>query len=128
MIKRIKEKQSEHDRIIEASANTWRRDAENVVHTNPDGEQNFSVNEDSFPDVVITDQNNYLLVVEEIETEDTVTEEEKKQWEEYAGFGAKFNLVVPEAKLSDAFELIQSIDNMNIQGYRIKNGHIEFIL
>jgi len=93
MAKRTKERQSEHDKVIEASASTWKRNPKNVVHTNPDGEQNFSVNEDSFPDVVITDRNNRLLAVEEIETKDTITDEEKSQWEEYAGFGVEFNLI-----------------------------------
>lgn len=85
------------------------------------------MNEDSFPDVIITDRNNTLIAVEEVETEDTVMEEEKQQWKEYAKFGVKFNLIVPEVKLSDALKLTYSINNVNVQGYRIINGEIKFI-
>jgi len=126
MTNRNPQKQSEHDKVAEASARTWRRNQDNVVYTNPNGQQNFSVGGDHFPDVVATDRNNRLVAVEEIETEDTVTIEESKQWKEYAGLGVKFNLVVPKEKTKDAFDLSRSIGNINIQGYYLENGEVRF--
>ena len=126
MANRTSDSQSEHDRVIEASAATWRRNQANVVHTNPNGKQNFSVNDSSFPDIVITDVNNRLLAIEEIETEDSVNQLESKQWTEYAGFGVKFNLVVPATKINEAYELIKPVGNIRIQGYSQRNGQIIF--
>jgi len=66
MAERTDERQSEHDKVVEASATTWRKNQSNVVYTNPSGKQNFAVNRYSYPDVVVTDRNNRLVVIEEI--------------------------------------------------------------
>ncbi len=119
---------AEHDRIVGASAYTWIRD-DRIVHTNPGGFKNFSVNGESFPDVIVTSLQNQLIAVEEIETEDSVTDEESKQWIEYAAFGVSFNLIVPVGKLADAQILVNTkgIDNIRIQGYSVDSvGRVAF--
>lgn len=126
MTKRLPEKQSEHDRVIAASAKTWQKNPLYVVHTNPNGEQNFSVNGDQFPDVIITDSNNKLLAVEEIETEDSVAEEESKQWLTYSRFGVPLHLVVPAQKVNDAINLTRHMVNIKIQEYYIEDNEIKF--
>lgn len=123
---RLPQKQSEHDSVVEASAATYRKNPENVVHTNPGGEKNFSVNQDSYPDIVITDRIGNLVATEEIETEDSVVEGEVSQWEKYANFGVRFNLVVPAAEMNAATNLTRNIKNINVQGYSIENGEIRF--
>ena len=127
MENRVQKEKSNHDKVIEASAETWRKKPENVVHTNPSGQNNFSVNEDNFPDVVIVDSSNNLKAVEEIETESSVTEEEKTQWEKYASFGARFNLIIPTALVEKALKLTESISNVYIQSYHFVNGEIKFV-
>lgn len=126
MAKRLPEKQTEHDRVITASAKTWQKNPVYVVHTNPNGEQNFPVNGDQFPDVIITDSNNKLLAVEEIETEDSVTVEESQQWSEYSRFGVPMYLVVPFPKINEATSLTKNMVNIKIQGYYFENNEIKF--
>lgn len=124
---RIQQNWPEHDKVVEASANTWRQNSNQVAHTNPDGFKRFSVGETSFPDVVITDIQNRLLAVEEVETEDTLTEEGLDQWKEYSSFNVPLNLIVPAEKVLDAQTLISGIVNIKIQGYVIESGNVRFV-
>lgn len=126
MVHRSNEKQSEHDRVVEASAATWRRNSSRIVYTNPGSFKNYKVNQNSYPDVVVTDGSNNIIAVEEVETEDSVIKAEISQWGEYAGFGVKFNLIVPIGKVDDALSLTRNINNVSIQGYGIENGEIYF--
>lgn len=120
--KRNNTKQTEHDKVVTASAATWQNKPGRVVHTNPGGDKNFSVNGDNYPDVVVVDNQNQLLAVEEIETEESVNQNEAEQWEKYSGFGVRLNLVVPESHVSEAQRLTSSISSVIVQGYRIGPG------
>lgn len=117
-----------HDKIIKASANTYKKRRGIWIHVNPGEEKNFAVlsnDEEFYPDLVITDEENNLLIIEEIETDDSVNENEKSQWIKYASFGIEFRLVVPKSKLTEARNLTLGINNIEIQGYYFDlNGKI----
>jgi hypothetical protein len=71
-------------------------------------------------------------VIEEIETEDSVTEQEAEQWADYGSLGvATFNLVVPASCKDAALEIIRRKKIRGItrvQAYYTRNGRVEFEL
>lgn len=125
---RFKKQQLIHDKVVKASANTYKIHEGVLIYINPSEEKNFFIlsnGEKFYPDVVITDEENRILTVEEIETDDSVNENEKSQWIKYASFGIKFRLVVPKSKLTEAKNLTLGINNIEIQGYYFDlNGKI----
>lgn len=126
---RSKKQKLIHDKVVKAVANTYERRKGVLVYINPGEEKNFAVlsnDKEFYPDVVITDEEeNRLLIIEEIETDDSVNEDEKSQWIKYASFGTKFNLVVPKNKLTETRMLARGISNIEIQGYYFDpNGKI----
>ncbi len=126
MSKRSEEKQREHDLIVRTSYKTWVERGDVRAYQNPGDEHNFSVAGSYFPDVVVMDLNNNLYLVEEVETEETVTSEELEEWKHFAGFGVLLNLIVPEGKKDEALRLIDGISNIRLQTYTFKNGQLEF--
>lgn len=141
MAKRNSQKQSEHDAVIEASAGTYGQWQANgyVVSTNPDGERRLpvgSADNPRYPDIVVWmpkyrgSSNGTAEVIEEIETETSVTEQEADQWADYASLGvSQFNLVVPRSKKADALLIIQKkriLGISKVQGYYISQGRIYF--
>jgi len=128
MAKRTPEKQAEHDLVVNTSYKTWVDRGDVKAYANPGDMHNFSVAGVYYPDIVVTDLNNNFYLIEEVETEDTVTLEESQQWKVFAGFGVLLNLIVPQAKLEEAQQLIKGISNIRIQPYTINNGKIEFRL
>jgi hypothetical protein len=127
-MKRSEEKQREHDLIIHTSFKTWEDRGDVNVYQNPGDEHNFSVAGVYYPDIVVLDKTNNLYLIEEVETEDTVTEEEAKEWKNFANFGVLLNLIVPEEKLEEAKQLSKDITNIRIQTYTFKNGVLDFHL
>lgn len=130
--------QSEHDVVVRASAATY-SDLEkqgNKVTTNPNGQQNQKVGEDNYPDVIVwkpSEENpnsGTAIVIEEIETEESVTESESIQWKKYAELGVSvFRLIVPLSKTQDAYTLIvtKKIKVSEIWSYEIKDdGRVTF--
>lgn len=107
--------QNEHDAVVIESAKTyWKlmQDGYNV-DTNPNGEQNRSVGENNYPDVIVWKPANpgsnsiQAIIIEEIETSESVNETEAEQWIIYAGLGIKFILIVPEESVISANEIIK---------------------
>ena len=135
--------QSEHDAVVLASARTY-ADWKNkgfVVSVNPDGQKNQSIGSDQkprYPDVLVWRPNTpgassgRAHIIEEIETDDSVTEEEAGQWADYGSLGVEtFSLVVPVELRDDALEIIRrrGISGITrVQGYWVRNGRIEFQL
>ena len=123
---RTAEKQREHDLVASTSFKTWVDRIDVKAYANPGDEHNFSVAGTYYPDIVVTDLSNGLYLIEEVETDDTITEEESKEWHDFAGFGVLLNLIVPEEKLEEAKKLTADITNIRIQTYTFKNGRLEF--
>ena len=119
---RIPQEQSEHDQVVEASANTY-RNGKRHVYTNPNGERNTPIS-DLYPDVIV--QEGRDIVIEEIETSSSVNEREKEQWRSYANIGCTFKLVVPRAKLAEARRLASGLRIDTIQGYVVQGGKVVF--
>jgi len=80
------------------------------MFTNPNGEQNMGVkkNEESaYPDVVVVDtEKNIAIMIGEVETASTVTEDEATQWKEYSSLCSTFYLYVPENYASEAKRIL----------------------
>ena len=132
--------QSEHDIVVRESARTY---AEQVkqgykVSTNPGSDKNFYVGteqEPKYPDVVVWKPRapqatgGSVMIIEEIETEETVTEDHASQWKEYGGLGvSSFRLIVPKAKAGDAKSIVDAkkIRVSEIWSYSIWNGSVHF--
>ena len=135
--------QSEHDAVVLASARTYSGWTNKgfKVSVNPNGQKNQFVGKSEsplYPDVVVWEPHSSgsasgkAHIIEEIETEDSVTEQEAGQWADYGSLGvATFNLVVPARCRDDALEIIRRNKIRGItrvQAYYARNGRIEFEL
>jgi hypothetical protein len=119
MVRRNLQNQNLHDLVVEASAQTyWQmRQQGYSVSTNPDGITNQFIgtaNDPKYPDVIVWKPNapgsntGTAVIIEEIETEDSVNGTEVRQWIEYANLNVnKFILVVPASKAAAALDLIR---------------------
>lgn len=130
--------QKEHDIVVAASAGTYNELIKqgHKVSTNPNGQQNQKVGGDHYPDVIVWKPNQEnpntgtAIVIEEIETEETVNESEAKQWREYAELGISiFRLIVPLSKVQSALQIVQTkkIKVTEIWSYEVKDdGRVVF--
>ena len=124
-----------HDRVVEASANTYAESIEQgyKVSTNPGATKSQKVGGEPglYPDVIVwmPDTNNpssgKAIIIEEIETEDTVNENEASQWLKFGELGIKFQLIVPFSHASIALQLVQNqqINVSEIWYYTISPGN-----
>lgn len=70
-----------------------------------------------------------VSVIEEIETEESVTDNEAEQWKDYASLGIQmFRLIVPKSKVSTAKQIVEKkkIAVTEIWSYTITNGTVSF--
>jgi hypothetical protein len=141
MKRRKSQWQSEHDAVVEASGRTyssWSAKGYGIA-TNPGGSKNGFVGPPAklrYPDVVLWRPNSpgastgTVTVIEEIETEDSVTDDEADQWADYASLGVEtFNLVAPFSKKPAALEIIRRrkiVGITRIQGYYFQQGQVRF--
>lgn len=112
--------QSKHDRIVQASADTYKS---GKIYTNPDGEKNTSIS-GLYPDVIVSRPNG--IIIEEVETESSINEHEKDQWKKYASLGYRFHLIVPWSMKDTARYLVRDIPIDRLQWYWIENGSVRF--
>lgn len=124
-MERNPEEQTNHDKVVEDSAETYRESEESPkVYTNPNGEKNRDISGE-YPDIIVI-YNESLKVIEEIETENSVNETELEQWKTYSKLGTSFQLVVPLETISMVENLIKDLHNIKIQGYYFENGQIRW--
>ena len=64
------------------------------VHTNPGEEKNFKFKE-HYPDIVFVNYGQVVLIAE-VETQETINEEEVKEWKELSNLGVQLVLLVPK--------------------------------
>jgi len=132
--------QSEHDKVVRASAGTYHsKVAEGCrVSVNPDGEHNFYLgpeNNPIYPDVVVWKPSSpganggNVEIIEEIETAESVNETEADQWAEYgARFGGTFFLIVPSGSERQALTIIRRrrIRVSQIYTYALSGQNVSF--
>lgn len=125
MGKRATLSQQEHDKIVAEIAKVRFSYTDGTkTYTNPDGEKNFPVDSE-YPDIVAV-KDHIVAAIGEVETEETVNEEEAEQWISYANFKINFYLYVPKSKVSDAISLIKSrkIGVAGLRSYEYVNSKI----
>jgi hypothetical protein len=125
MANRSLEKQSVHDSVVRASAETY--SGKGTVYTNPNGQMKYEIH-GHYPDIIVLKSDGSGgTIIEEIETEETVNEQERdNQWKPYASLGYTFKLIVPKNKVQDAQELVKELNVDQVQSYTIQNGRIYF--
>ncbi len=131
--------QTEHDRIVAASARTYSKlvlDGFQVA-INPGGEKNRWVGPEQsprYPDVIVWkptspgSTSGTAHRIEEIETDDSVTLAEAAQWRDYGALGIHFLLVVPRGRAADAARLVDTerVNVNEIWTYSFPNGQVQF--
>ena len=71
-----------------------------------------------YPDIVVIDtEDNIVAVIGEVETEDSIDEEEAEQWEEYSEACETIYLYVPDGYCDDVTQLCEDND-IDISGFR----------
>jgi hypothetical protein len=70
-----------------------------------------------YPDIVVTDKENKAIIAGEIETEDTIDEDEAKQWHQYSDLCGTCYVYVPVGCENRTKELIQG-EKFSISGIR----------
>jgi hypothetical protein len=128
--------QSEHDAVVQASAETYNQLIQQGyrVTTNPGSERNQQVGSGNYPDIVVwkpdplNPTKGTAVIIEEIETQDTVTSQEAAQWKKYGNLSVKFILLVPAAKSREAFALVQmeAVKVAEIWSYEERAGRYLF--
>jgi len=120
-----KTEQTEHDLVVEKSADTYRAIG-GVAYTNPGSEKKHDV-AGLYPDVVAKKADG-SIVIEEVETASTVTEDEcEKQWKPYSKLGHKFNLIVPIDSVGLAQRFIRRSQlQVTLQAYTISGNNVKF--
>lgn len=132
-------RQSEHDRVVLGSSKTYgeMESRGSKVSINPNGEKNRYVGGESnprYPDVIVWKPNfpgsssGTAEIIEEVETADSMTRSESKQWKDYGSLGIKFILTVPKGYASIAADIVDSekINVSEIWYYYSINGNIKF--
>ncbi|OGP54165.1 MAG: hypothetical protein A2Y65_00315 [Deltaproteobacteria bacterium RBG_13_52_11] len=74
------------------------------VRANYEAEQKHEFN-NRYPDLILANQG-MVLAIMEVETEESITPEQARQWKEFAGLGAKLILMVPNHTRPKVMDLI----------------------
>jgi hypothetical protein len=105
MAARTEEEQTEHDLVIEAAAEQFAGSARYLIHQNPGTEQNVAVGH-QYPDIVVTERGSTKVrLVIEVETTDTVGDQELTHWRALSALGPPLYLLTPYAATADAERL-----------------------
>ncbi|XOU94877.1 MAG: hypothetical protein ACNFW9_02300 [Candidatus Kerfeldbacteria bacterium] len=132
--------QNEHDQVIFASLKTyekyWKKGY--IVSINPGNKLCHDVGGGHFPDLVVWKPNgnidgtfntNNTIIIEEVETNETINDVKAKQWEYYAKTGATFFLIVPRDCYEKTIKIVQGkgINVTMIQYYFFDaKGNVKF--
>ena len=118
-MKKRKYSQKEHDQVIFASLKTYEKYWKQgyIISINPGEKLCHDIGGGHFPDLVVWSSlssnesifnNKSTLIIEEVETEETINEVEAKQWESYAKYDATFFLIVPRNSLEKTKEIVKN--------------------
>jgi hypothetical protein len=139
MGQRTDRSQSEHDRVVSAWALLLQRGPAKgmQVSTNPGKDQTVRVgpeNDPRYPDVVAwradeaEGQHGAAEIITEVETADSLNEEELAEWAAYGTLPAPFYLVVPAGSEEETIRLLKKnrIRVSQLWTYRIEGQEIMF--
>jgi hypothetical protein len=139
MARRTASSQAEHDRVIEAWAQVVVRRFSKDVHvtTNPGNQRRAQVgrpDDSRFPDVLIwrrdraDGRDGTAELVAEVETSDTLQEDEVAQWVAYGKLPTPFHLVVPAGSESEVIRLLKkkAVRVSQLWSYTIIGGEVIF--
>ena len=97
MASRTAEEQTQHDLAIAATVEQFAKSAKYLIHANPGTEKNVAVAH-QYPDIVVTARGSTKVrLIVEVETTDTVGEQELNHWRALAGLGTPLYLLSPYA-------------------------------
>lgn len=107
---RHKDYQAIHDIVIQTAYNNLDK-IKHDVYINPGTSQNTNVN-GLYPDIIITNKGdkNVKFVIE-VETQDSINQNEIQQWIDYSKVGGQFYLLVPKS-MKDTAELLCRQNNL----------------
>jgi hypothetical protein len=101
-MERSRDEQFLHDWVIGKIKEKYSR-LYKEVHTNPGNEKRFEL-KGYYPDVVFVNYGQVVLVAE-VETQETINEEEAEEWKDLSNLGAQLVLVVPKEMQNAAREI-----------------------
>lgn len=129
MAPRSFENQATHDQIVE-KVKEGLDQVNHDIFINPGQQKNMGVttiNETLYPDIIVTNKgDNHVKIIIEVETEDTVTDLDSKQWKEYADLiNAPFWLLVPVTKKETAKQILnRNSISANVGTYSVISGSV----
>ena len=121
----------EHDKVIEALYTAYKTQYPKV-YKNPNQEKNTTIkgHPNIYPDIIVTNEQNILVLIEEVETRDFVTEEHaKEQWVAYSKVRTTFYLMVPFGSQINARAILTKLKiTATVRCYSItKDGKVTFL-
>jgi hypothetical protein len=129
MAARTEEEQIEHDLVIEATVEQF-ANAKYLILANAGTEKNVAVGH-QYPDIVVTERGSAKIrLVIEVETTDTVGEQELGHWRALAGLGPPLYLLTPYTATPDAERLTSEAGIKCHHGYYHKDemGRFKIVL
>lgn len=120
MTTRKAEEQKIHEDIIYLLETQYRKEYPSVF-LNPENMKNAAVKSlDIYPDIIVGNKDKKIILIEEVETENTVTKEHAlKQWKEYAKGKYRFIIRVPYETKEKALKIIEELGiEAEIKWYR----------
>jgi ribosomal 30S subunit maturation factor RimM len=118
--------QKEHDSVIEAAYFNLDK-VNHHVYKNPDQQRNTSIilknNEHYYPDLIITSvYDTTVKFIIEVETKDSLNNNEVQQWQKFSQLGGTFYILVPFVSKSLTELLCRQNDiKARIGTYRLQN-------
>jgi len=101
-MKRTSDEQFLHDWVIRKLKEKYSR-LYKEVHINPGDEKNYEL-KGHFPDAVCVNYGQIMLIIE-VETRESINEQEIDQWKELSQLGAQLVVLVPKEVQNDARDL-----------------------
>lgn len=89
---RTTDEQFLHDWVIRSVKGRFGREYKEV-HINPGDEENYAL-DGQYPDAVFVNYGQVVMIIE-VETENTVNEQKAEQWKAMSELGAKLSVLVP---------------------------------
>ena len=99
---RSRDEQLLHDWVIRKIKDKYSR-LYKEVHTNPGDEKGFEF-KGHYPDVVFVNYGQVVLIAE-VETEETINQEEVEEWKQLSSLGVQLVLLVPKEMQSAARDI-----------------------
>ncbi len=130
MAARTEEEQTEHDLVIEAAVEQFANSTKYLLHANPGTELNIAVGR-QYPDIVVTERgSSKVRFVIEVETTDTIGDQELPHWRALSVLGPPLYMLTPYAATADAERLCTDAGIKCHHGYYMRDelGRFKLVL